>query len=83
MRSTKKIALIFKLTERFIRGLEQYNLTYDEIIKGNWKYCGGDRGRHFNYFKLFWGDDDLPEHENECVCKHYIENNCYICTYCL
>jgi hypothetical protein len=67
-----------ELTERFINGLKDYNLSYEEIIKQNWKYCGGNYGSHFNYFKLFWGDDDLPRNEEFCVCGHAIKNNCYI-----
>lgn len=62
--------------KRFINGLKEYNLTKDEII--NWKYCGGNKGRHYKYFKLSCPNDDLPECTNECVCKHYIEENCYI-----
>ena len=65
-----------KLTDKFIKGLKNYNLTIDEIK--NWKYCGGNRGRHINYFKLCCPDDDLPEPANECVCDHRIEENCYI-----
>lgn len=67
-----------ELTEKFIQGLKDYNLSYDEIVKKGWKYCGGDSGRHFNYFKLFWGDDDLPTHNEYCVCGHAIKYNCYI-----
>jgi len=67
-----------ELTENFIKGLKNYNLTYEEIIKNNWKYCGGRTGRHLKYFKLCCKDDDLPEQKNECVCGHHIEENCYI-----
>jgi len=67
-----------ELTERFIKGLQNYNLTYDEIVNGNWKYCGGRTGSHLNYFKISCKDDDLPEQVNECVCGHAISENCYI-----
>lgn len=67
-----------ELTQQFIKGLQNYGLTYDEIKNSNWKYCGGRRGRHFNYFKLCCKDDDLPELINECVCGHHIKENCYI-----
>jgi hypothetical protein len=40
------------LTNKFIKGLESYGLTYDEIKNSNWKYCGGRTGRHLKYFKL-------------------------------
>jgi hypothetical protein len=67
-----------ELTDKFIKGLQEYNLTYNDIIKNNWKYCGGDSGRHHNYYKLCYPNDDQPPHENECICGHFIEENCYI-----
>ena len=33
-----------ELTDKFIKGLKNYNLTYDEIKNNNWKYCGGRIG---------------------------------------
>lgn len=66
------------LTDRFIKGLLDYDLTYDEILNGGWKYCGGNKGRHLNYFKLSCKDDDLPEKNDRCVCGHKIVENCYI-----
>ena len=75
---TTEIASL-ELSKRFIKGLEDYNLTYDEIKNSNWKYCGGDKeGRHLNYFKLSCKNDDLPHKVNECVCGHRIVENCYI-----
>ncbi len=70
----------YELTNRFIEGLKQYNLTYDEILSGNWKYCGGNKGRHFNYFVLFSKGRDLPQPGEKyiCVCGHHIVENCYI-----
>lgn len=73
---SKKIASI-ELTEKFIKGLKNYGLSYDDI-KNNWRYCGGNVGRHFNYFKLSCPNDDIPEKVNECVCGHLISENCYI-----
>uniref|UniRef100_A0A6C0BA18 DM2 domain-containing protein n=1 Tax=viral metagenome TaxID=1070528 RepID=A0A6C0BA18_9ZZZZ len=67
-----------KLTERFIEGLKNYNVTYDEIIKGNWKYCGGRSGCHLNYFKVSCKNDDLPKQQDKCICGHAISENCYI-----
>lgn len=74
---TTKIASL-ELTNKFIKGLENYGLTYDEIKNSNWKYCGGRIGRHLNYFKLCCKNDDLPDEVNECVCGHHIDENCYI-----
>lgn len=67
-----------ELTNKFITGLKNYGLTYDDIKNSNWKYCGGSTGRHLNYFKLVFSNYDLPEHTNECVCGHKIIENCYI-----
>lgn len=66
------------LTDKFIKGLQEYNLTYEEIIENNWHYCGGCSGRHLNYFKIYFKGKKLPERSNECVCGHYIVKNCYI-----
>lgn len=67
-----------QLTEKFILGLKKYNLSLEDIQKTNWKYCGGDRGRHLNYYKLMFKDKSKPNHANKCVCGHEIKENCYI-----
>ena len=67
-----------ELTERFMKGLKEYGLSYDDIKNNDWKYCGGNRGCHLNYFKLFWKHDKIPKLDTECVCGHAIEENCYI-----
>lgn len=64
------------LTDRFIKGLMEYNLTVDEIK--NWKYCGGNYNPHYNYFRLCCPNDDLPDYEDRCACGHKIVENCYI-----
>ena len=74
--TTKTASL--ELTTKFIKGLKNYNLTYDEIKNSNWKYCGGRTGHHLNYFKLCFKNNKLPDIVNECVCGHHIEENCYI-----
>ena len=66
-----------ELTTRFIQGLTNYDIPYDEITN-KWKYCGGNRGRHFNYYKLCWKGRKLPGLTNKCVCDHDIRENCYI-----
>ena len=67
-----------ELTARFIKGLQNYNVTYDEIKNGKWKYCGGNKDEHFNYFKLVFPNYDIPPYTNECICEHNIIENCYI-----
>lgn len=67
------------LTDRFIQGLLNHDLTKEEIQSGMWRYCGGDQSRHRQYFSLFFNKKrDLEEHKSNCVCGHYIEENCYI-----
>ena len=46
------------LKKKFIEGLKQYNLTYEEV-NNNWKYCGGDHDQHLSYFHLVY-----PEKNN-------------------
>jgi hypothetical protein len=65
--------------DKFIEGLESYGLTYEDIIKSGWNYCGGNYKQHYNYYKLRFPNEELLPQENECVCGHYIENNGYIC----
>lgn len=64
------------LTEKFIKGLKDYQLSMEQM--DNWSYCGGNTGRHKNYFKLACPDDDIPELVDKCVCGHRIVENCYI-----
>jgi hypothetical protein len=67
------------LSQRFIEGLQQFNISYKEIIDGGWKYCGGNReGRHQNYYKMVFPNKRLPEKKDYCVCGHAIKENCYI-----
>lgn len=62
--------------EAIIKGLKQYNLTIDDIK--NWRYCGGDRGRHLKYFEIACPNSDFPPHQDYCICGHAIVENCYI-----
>ena len=62
----------------FIDGLKKHNINYEDFIKQNWKYAGGDKKQHYNYFKLSCPDLVLPEHKNECICGHHIVENCFI-----
>ena len=67
------------LNKRFMKGLEEYGLTLEDIEKSGWKYCGGKSRHHRNYFKLIYGKDaEYPTHSTRCVCGHFIEENCYI-----
>ena len=63
--------------QKFIKGLAGYGITYEEV-KDNWKYAGGDTGRHRNYYTLCYSHLDPPEATDRCVCDHRISENCYI-----
>jgi len=65
------------LSRRFLTGLKKNNLSLKEL-KEKWKYIGGESGHHLNYFKKHYGDEDLPDHYDYCVCGHRIKNNCWI-----
>jgi len=64
------------LSEKFIKGLEQYGLKLHDLK--DWRYLGGNKGRHLNYYHLACGTENLPEFNSRCVCGHKIEENCYI-----
>lgn len=66
------------LTKRFKDGLINYNLSYEEILENNWKYCGGTNGRHYNYYRLLFNDAPFPDKTTKCICGHRIKENCYI-----
>jgi len=66
------------LSTRFIKGLREYNITSKEIKDGEWSYCGGDTGRHLNYFKLCKKNTEHPSYTDKCVCGHQITENCFI-----
>ena len=62
---------------RFIKGLNKHGLNFEDV-RNNWKYAGGDTGRHFNYYKLCHSKTEFPGHEDVCICSHPIFENCYI-----
>ena len=74
--SEKKIDL--NLTKAFIKGLKDYNLKMEDIVDDKWKYCGGRRGCHLNYFKIACPGKMLPAIVDHCICGHFIIENCYI-----
>jgi hypothetical protein len=67
-----------ELTKKFIKGLKNYNLTQEDIINNNFRYCGGDNKSHLNYYKLIFKEKKLPDKKCNCICGHDISENCYI-----
>ena len=50
----------------------------NESELGDFKYAGGDKGRHKNYYVLVYGAKEPPPHTSNCVCGHSIYENCYV-----
>ena len=62
---------------RFLREAEKnYGLTKDDLRE--WRYAGGRQGRHRNWYKLLFPNEDLPTRESYCVCGAPIQENCFI-----
>ncbi len=68
------------LSEKFLKGLAEYGLSYDDIKNSGWKYCGGNMNRHKKYFELCFPTMVLSDitHEDYCICGHDIVENCFI-----
>jgi hypothetical protein len=71
--------------KRFIRGLEEYNLTFEQIQYMGAEYCGGNKGRYKKYWNQYWKEKcpnqsvpDLPALSDSCVCGHHIVCQHYI-----
>lgn len=64
------------LSQRFINGLKNYNLTKEELK--DWKYYGGNKGSHKNYFEKTLKQSIHPPPTDKCVCGQSISENCYI-----
>jgi len=64
------------ISKRFENGLKKFGVTMDDLK--NFKYCGGDKGTHLNYYKICFPHEDLPDEEEKCICGHRISENCYI-----
>ena len=54
------------------KGFEVRGITFEEAVR-DWKYVRNDT----HYRQLFPGKE-LPDHEVECVCGHWIEKQCWI-----
>jgi len=69
--------MVLSISKRFSNGLKRYNISLDNL-KECWRYCGGEKGRHLNYYNLCCVGEEQPEHEDRCICGHLIKENCYI-----
>jgi len=66
-----------KYIKRISKNLDKYNITLEDFML-KFKYCGGDEGRHLNYYNLCYPGVKLQDHKDECICGHEIERNRYI-----
>ena len=75
---TDKIIVDRKWREKIEKHLmNDYGISVEEFIE-NFKYCGGDTGSHFNYWNMInCLDKDTPFHKDNCICDHFIYENCY------
>jgi hypothetical protein len=65
-----------KLHQSFLAGLEERGITLEEFKE--YKYAGGNKGSHYNYYLMNGLLDSEPETSNVCVCSHRIIENCYL-----
>jgi hypothetical protein len=59
--------------------LEELNLlgiTMDQFKE--FKYAGGSKGAHANYFKTAYPSVENLPHKDKCICGHRIVENCYV-----
>ena len=66
-----------KWFKKLENNLKLLDITFDDFHH-NYKYAGGDTGRHLNYFKKSYPNIEKPEYKNNCVCGHKLVENCYI-----
>jgi hypothetical protein len=74
----KQLIITEDLYKRFYDGF--YLLTGKEFIKEEWKYAGGDEGRHLRYWKMINKNKQfkMPSKEPSCICDVEIQKNCFI-----
>ena len=58
--------------------LEEMSVESPIPFKDQWKYIGGDSGRHRKKFKTIFGRTPDIAQLDECICSHKIVENCYL-----
>jgi hypothetical protein len=68
-----------KILTKFKNGLAIYGLDIDDVVN-NWKYAGGDEGRHLNYWHLLQKKHPflMPAKQQQCICSTHIKEQCFI-----
>jgi hypothetical protein len=64
------------ISKRFENGLSKYGIKMSDLK--TFHYCGGDKGKHLNYYNLCYPKETLPDITDKCICGHRITENCYI-----
>lgn len=62
---------------RFREELALLSNNPDDYVN-EWRYAGGERNSHYNWFKIRYPNTSLPIYQDECICSKDIEENCYI-----
>ena len=62
--------------KKFIKELTKYSQTDTPLQE--WKYAGGNTGRHANWFKNLYPNQVFLSGADRCICTHPIIENCYI-----
>ena len=65
-----------KYRKRMEENLAKCGMKWDDFQQ--FKYSGGDTGRHLNYWNLAMSKADLPEKEERCLCGVAIVEQCFI-----
>ena len=66
-----------KYFKHLCENLESLGLN-SEDVKQNYRYSGGNEGRHKKYFDKCFPNKKIPELVDKCLCEHPIQENCYI-----
>jgi hypothetical protein len=66
-----------KWFDNLIHNIELRGFTYEQF-KSEYKYSGGNEGRHLNYFNIVFKNKKTPQQTMHCECNHPILENCYV-----
>jgi len=63
--------------QRILEELTLLGITWEEFQ--TFKYAGGERGSHANYFNIAYPNIKRPMHKDKCICgKKGLVENCYV-----
>jgi hypothetical protein len=65
-----------KVHQKFKEGLTALGISENDL--SYFKYCGGNKGSHKNYFLMQNMINDAPLDVEFCICGHKIKEQCYL-----